>query len=321
MFPKNKSYKSLIKYIIPLVISVGLCIVLYSGVDFAVITDALHRCDFALIVSALLCNVLAQVFRAARWRMQLRAIGVNPPMRAMLCAIFGTYAVNIVFPRLGEVWRCAYVAKRQDAQFSAVFGSMVADRLADTLSVLLLTLLTLCLAAGAMQHFMSQASLPINLGWVVAGGVIIVVLFALLLIYGKNNKFIARVREAVMGAMRGFASTFKMKRPQVWLLLTAAIWLSYFSSMWLFMQAFPPTSAVGAVAVLVTFVFGSLAMAIPSNGGIGPWQWAIIISLTGVYGIAQEQSLAFATINLGFTTLLSIVLGLATFAAIAIEKK
>ena len=41
-------------------------------------------------------------------------------------SIFGTYAVNLVFPRLGEVWRTGYIAQRQKAPFTTVFGSMVA---------------------------------------------------------------------------------------------------------------------------------------------------------------------------------------------------
>ena len=320
MFLKNKSLKSFLKYIIPLVISVGLCIVLYSGVDFRQIADGLRLCDFCLIVTALGCNVLAQIFRAVRWRMQLRAIGVTPPVGAMLCSVFGTYAVNIVFPRLGEVWRCAYVAKRQQASFTSVFGSMVADRLADTLAVFLLALLTLAVAAGAMNAFFNSLSVPVNLWWLVTAGFAAIICLALALIYGKHYPAVARLRSALVNAAHGFASIFRMQRPWLWGVFTIAIWGSYFASMWLFMLAFPPTAHVGIVAVLVTFVFGSLAMAVPSNGGIGPWQVAIIMSLAGIYGVAQDQALAFATINLGFTTLLTIILGFITFIAIALDR-
>lgn len=74
----------------------------------------------------------------------------------MVYSIFGTYAVNLVFPRLGEVWRCGYIAKRQDAPFSTVFGSMVADRLSDTATVLCLLILTFALASSSLLSYLGQ---------------------------------------------------------------------------------------------------------------------------------------------------------------------
>ena len=67
---------------------------------------------------------------------------------------FGTYAINLVFPRLGEVWRCGYIANRSKKPFSNVFGSMVADRLADTATVLVLLILALFLAFGAIKQYL-----------------------------------------------------------------------------------------------------------------------------------------------------------------------
>ena len=73
--------------------------------------------------------------RAYRWRLQLRAISVNPPMHALIYSIFGTYSVNLVFRASAKVWRTGYIAQRQKAPFTTVFGSMVADRLAPTVTV------------------------------------------------------------------------------------------------------------------------------------------------------------------------------------------
>ena len=58
----------------------------------------------------------------------------------------------------------------------------------------------------------------------------------------------------------------------------------------------------------------------PSNGGIGPWQWAVIFAL-GIYGLGHASAAAFANLSMGATTLLTILLGIVTFAAIALDKK
>ena len=61
-------------------------------------------------------------------------------------------------------------------------------------------------------------------------------------------------------------------------------------------------------------------MGVPSNGGIGPWQWAVIFAL-GIYGVGATQAGAFGNLVLGSQTLLLIALGIFTFIAIALDKK
>ena len=99
---------------------------------------------------------MAQVFRAARWQIQLRALGIRPSFWQLVLSILGTYSVNLVFPRLGEVWRTGYIANKEKAPFTTVFGSMVADRLADTLAVFILLLLTFIPAGTQLRFYLSQ---------------------------------------------------------------------------------------------------------------------------------------------------------------------
>ena len=140
-----------LRYGIPLIVSILLCKLLFDGMDWNEMVQIIReQCHFQWIALALTISIFSHIFRAMRWRIQLRAIGVNPPLFALVLSIFGTYAVNLVLPRLGEIWRSGYISRRQDAPFSKVFGSMVADRLADTVTVLLLTIVTFILAAGAL---------------------------------------------------------------------------------------------------------------------------------------------------------------------------
>ena len=88
--------------------------------------------------------------------------------------------------------------------------------------------------------------------------------------------------------------------------------------------AFPFTENLlhthGILAALVTFVLSSIAMGVPSNGGIGPWQWAVIFAL-GIYGVGKAEAGAFANLVLGCNTLLLIALGIFTFIGIALDKQ
>ena len=123
----KKSLGTVCKVVIPLVVGVGLFYWLYNNVDVEQMKNILrYDVDYTWIGVMLVISTFSHVFRAMRWRLQLRALGIDAPLGVLVVSIFGTYAVNLVFPRLGEVWRCGYISRRQKAPFTKVVGSMVA---------------------------------------------------------------------------------------------------------------------------------------------------------------------------------------------------
>ena len=313
--------KKIISYIIPPLVTVGLCYVLYSDVDLHTIYTQLSDWNYPLVALFLGCNVAAMLLRGLRWRLQLCALQVCPSFGAVSRSIFGCYAVNMLFPRLGEVWRCAYISKGSGKPFSGIFGTMVADRIADTITVFILAIIAFVMSSSAMDKFLAEASPVESLqglftSWPVIVGVVLLLFVAAFILFSRH-KFAVRMRAFIVKTWRGFAVVFKMPKRGQWLILTIGIWGCYILSMYLSMLAFAPTAALvtqnGMACVLLTFVFGSLSMAIPSNGGIGPWQLAIIMSLSGLYGMSHDVALGFATVNLAATSLLTIILGIATF--------
>lgn len=61
-------------------------------------------------------------------------------------SIFGAYSLNIVFPRLGEVWRCVYISRSERVPLSTVVGTDIGDRGSDAVVVASLTALCLVVA-------------------------------------------------------------------------------------------------------------------------------------------------------------------------------
>jgi len=322
----------LMKYAVPLIISVGLCYLLFTGIDFhqmvAIIRD---QCDYRWVAAGLVLAVLSHVIRAFRWGIQLKALGVDAPKHALIYSIFGTYAVNLVFPRLGEIWRTGYIAQRQQAQFTTVFGSMVADRLADTVTVGLLTLVTFMLASKALiTYFADNADTVDRLTgfatspWLWLAIASLAALVWWFLTHKSTNSKVQKIRQQVHELWQGFAVIATMPGKGTWLLLTAGLWGCYFVQLYVAFYAFPFTREVlaqhGILAALVAFELSSISMGVPSNGGIGPWQGAIIFAL-GIYGLGQAQAAAFANLVLGTQTMLLILLGLFTFGCIALDKR
>lgn len=321
-----------LKFGVPLLVTVLLCRLLFKDVDFDEMMETIRRdCDWKWIGLALIISVFSHIFRAMRWRIQLRAIDVRPPLFTLVLSIFGTYAVNLVLPRLGELWRTGYIAKREDASFSNVFGSMVADRLADTVTVLLLTIVTFLLATTQLSVYFEQNSetyekilSDLQSPWLWIGVIVVLGLIVALFCVKTQNKFVQKIQNFGKGIWNGFAVIAKMKGKGRWLALTFCIWGCYFLQLYVAFYAFGFTADIvhnyGILAVLVTFVLSSISMGVPSNGGIGPWQWAVIFAL-GLYHLGSAQATAFANLVMGSQTLLLILLGIFTFICISLQKR
>ena len=325
--------KKALQYIIPLLLSVVLLWYLFRKVDFRQTMEIIsHGVDYWWILAAMGISVFSHIFRAMRWRIQLNALRVRSTLMELTCAVFGCYALNLLLPRLGELWRCTFVANRSDAKFTTVMGSMVADRMADSLMVLALMLLTFVLAAPALAAFMARY--PIGeevlkllyspLAWGVAIGALAVVAF-LLRRYRKTT-FVLRLRKWAGEIWRGFSVTATMPGRWRFLLLTLAIWGCYFVQLYVAFYAFSFTKALcapelawGLLPCLVAFVLSSIGMAVPSNGGLGPWNIAIMFGLA-VYGVTDVEGAAFSILQWSGQTVMLIILGIFSAAWIGITS-
>ena len=329
----RKILNILLKYGLPLIISVGLCYYLFREMDFARMVEVIRTdCNFSLILLSMAIGILGFVVRAARWQIQLRASGVDAPLHAVTYSIVGTYAVNIVFPRLGEIWRTEYIARRQKAPFATILGSMIADRCADTLTVFLLLVATFFLAGPAVNGFIDKyPELYDSIKGVVASPytyiIICVCVVAIwLLMRCPRGGFVGKIQNVTKSLVGGFTAIFRMKGKALWIFLALLLWFSYFAQMWIAFYAFDYTRQIletnGLIAVLVCFTLSSISMGIPSNGGFGPYQLAVIFGLECfVSSIDMVKAGAFANLVLGAQTLITIICGLITFILIALENR
>lgn len=324
-----------VRYGLPVVLTVALVIYMFKKVNFSEMwTLVSHGVDYWWILLAMGISVFSHIFRAARWRLQLSALGIKPPFMALCCSIFGCYALNLVFPRLGEVWRCTYISSSEKASFTSVLGSMIGDRLADTLMVLLLTLLCVVVASPAIEAFLTKYPVGrdlvslVSAWWFWAGVVAVVLLGWVFFHVFKENKIVVKVKGMARNLWEGFSVVARMKGRWMFLWLTLCIWGCYYFQLYVAFYAFDftralcsePGTAMGLVPCLVAFVLSSIGMAIPSNGGLGPWNIAVMFGLA-VYGISDAEGTAFSMLQWSGQTVMLIILGIYTMGYIAVSKK
>ena len=324
-----------VRYGLPVVLTVLLLIYMFRKVDFADMIDLIkHGVDYWWILLAMGISVFSHIFRAARWRLQLLGLGIKAPFMALCCSIFGCYALNLVFPRLGEVWRCTYISSSQKAPFSTVLGSMIGDRLADTLMVSLLLVLCLIVAAPAIHVFLDKYPIGrdfihlISQFWFWAAVVGGILLTWFIFYKFRNHPVILKIKEMLLGMWQGFAIVAKMKGRWQFLIYTLCIWGCYYFQLYVAFYAFDftrelchaPGMAGGLTPCLVAFVLSSISMAVPSNGGLGPWNIAIMFGLA-IYGISDAQGTAFSMLQWSGQTVMLIILGIFTMGYISLSER
>lgn len=331
---KKKLAGYLVKWLIPLALTVLLVGYMFRKVNFSDMMEILrHGVDYWWILCAMGISILSHVFRALRWRIQLKSLDIDAPLMALCCSVFGCYALNLLFPRLGEVWRCTYISRRQEAPFTKVLGSMVADRLTDTACVLLLLVLTFIVAAPAINAFLSRYPVGkefvemINNAWTWILSAITIVLVWAIFHFCGNVGPVRKIKVWVNEMWQGFAVVAKMDGKWMFVFYSLAIWFCYYIQLYVAFFAFPftrelcaePGLAFGLTPCLVAFVLSSIGMAVPSNGGLGPWNLAIMFGLA-IYGISAADGTAFSMLQWSGQTVMLIALGIFTMIFISLDK-
>ena len=134
--------RTALKICLPLVFGFLLLWLIYRKMDVSEIWRVVEedvRYDILLI--SLLFGLFANVIRGLRWGLLIDSLGERFKMANAIYAVLGNYAVNLVLPRIGEVWRCGVVNRYDKISFTKLLGTLFIDRVSDTIMVGSITLL------------------------------------------------------------------------------------------------------------------------------------------------------------------------------------
>ena len=91
-----------IRYVLPVALTVLLVVYMFKKVNFSEMLDLIkHGVDYWWILLAMGISVFSHVFRAARWRLQLSALGIKPPFMASV-APFSDATLSTLCSRASE---------------------------------------------------------------------------------------------------------------------------------------------------------------------------------------------------------------------------
>ena len=325
-----------LRYMIPLAVSALLVVWLFHKVDIHEMMKVIHDgCNFRWIILMMAITTLSHIIRGIRWGIQLRGVGVpRMPVVAESVSIFGAYALNLVFSGVGEAWRCIFVSRRERVPLSTVIGTDIGDRISDAIVVVMLFGLAMIVARGPIDTFMSHYSIGKDIGhlsddpWLWFGVTMAVIVIWTLFRVLRKYQYVNEIDKNLKDLWTGFKVLFTMKGIGAYIMLTLAIWVCYFMETYVCFYAFPftralvetPGTAYGLIPGLVVFVFGSFSMAVPSNGGLGPWNIAVMFALS-IYGIGNTEGAAFSMVMWSFQAAMLVMLGIFSAVYISVTKR
>ena len=94
--------------------------------------------NYSWVFLGLLFGILSHLSRAYRWKFMLEPIGYKPKFTNSVLAVLIAYLVNLAIPRAGEVSRAAVMANYENVPFEKGFGTIVAERIADLIMMLIM---------------------------------------------------------------------------------------------------------------------------------------------------------------------------------------
>ena len=247
---------------------------------------------------------------------RLWPLDAHPKTSDCVDAIFVSYATNLVLPRVGEVSRCGVLAKYDNVSFAKSLGTVVTERLVDTLCILLITGITFLVQMPVFFRFFEETGTKIpslvhlvTSPWFYVAFFSIIGVLVLLYFLLRMLSFFEKVKGVVLNIWEGVMSLKNVKNVPLFVLYTLLIWLCYFYHFYITFYCFQFTEHLSFLAGLVMFVGGTFAVIVPTPNGAGPWHFAVITMMM-LYGVNATDAGIFALIVHGIQTLLVIVLGI-----------
>ena len=324
----KKIFKKILKVIFPLALGGFILFWVYKDFDFSQVGEVLaHEMNYWWLLLSLVFGVFSHIFRGWRWKQTLAPLGAFPKTSDCVNAVFISYAANLVIPRVGEVSRCGILAKYDNVSFSKSLGTVVTERLIDTLCVGLITGVTLILQMKVFDRFFEKTGT--NMGsitdlftsthfYII---LLCVVGVGILLYYlVRTLSFFEKVKGIDLNIWEGILSLKNVKNKPLFILYTCSIWTCYFLQFYVSFFCFDFSDNLGVLAGLVMFAVGSIAVIVPTPNGAGPWHFAVI-SMMMLYGVSKTEAGIFALLVHGFQTFLIILLGIYGLTALSFTNK
>lgn len=313
---------------LPFVLGLGILWWMYRGTNWSDFGHyVLHEMNWWWMLLSLAFGILPQMARAWRWKMALEPLGEHPRRTSCIDAIFMSYAASLVIPRVGEVTRCGTLKTADGVSFTKSLGTVVTERLVDSLLMLLFTGIAFLLQLPMFLRFLKETNTNIGdllyrftgTGYIVTFICLVAALIACLVAI-RRFSFLKKGRDMLRDMWEGVLSLRKVRNLPLYLFYSVLIWVGYFLHFYIAFFSFDFTAHLSIGAAFLIFCVGTFAVLVPTPNGAGPWHFAVKTMLV-LYGVAETQAIMFALTVHTIQTALVVLLGAFGWARINSKRK
>ena len=273
--------------------------------------------DYTWIALGLFFGILSHLSRAYRWKFMLEPLGFNPKYANSVMAVLIAYLVNLTIPRAGEASRAAVMSNYEGIPFQKGFGTIVAERVADLVMLLVVIVITLFVQFDFIWELATKNFNLLKIGIGILG-LIASVIFFILFIKKANKGIGLKIKVFIKGLVEGVMTIFKMKKKWPFIFHTIFIWLMYVLMFWATIPAIDGLS-VPIGGILVGFIAGGFSIA-ATNGGLGTYPVAVMGAFL-LFGIPKELGTEFGWVMWTAQTAMIIIFGGLSFLLLPIFNK
>ena len=136
----NKTISKWLSIIIPLILGIALIVYQYNSFtpkQLLEIKSYFKNANYLYVFLSLLVALFGFISRAYRWKFSIEHLGYQSKFHNNLMAVCVCYFMNLSIPRSGEISRAVVLKKYEGIPFDKAFGTIIAERIVDTLIFLL----------------------------------------------------------------------------------------------------------------------------------------------------------------------------------------
>ncbi len=320
--------KTVIKIVVTLILVAVSIYFTFKDTNFSKLGKSLENANYFWVVISIPIVLFSHYLRAVRWKIMLKPIIKVKSVLNLFKAVMIGYAANAVTPRGGEFLRPYVYARKENVSFSSTFATIIVERFLDLLTLLVLFGFALLFFQDkiiyALDVIFEKMNVDINPHRFLTISLIIltVLIFSF---FPPVIKFILRIiikpisksfYEKILGIFEKFRKGFAIiKDPTEYLRIafySLAIWFCYGLPNYLMFYAFGFQSrlhlGVGDAFLLLIIIGVSVTIA-PTPGAVGVHHVAVRLAMVILYGLNEQDAVAYAILTHAVNYFLSITLG------------
>lgn len=306
----KKRVISVIKYVVFLLIGIGLLWMVFRKLDLHTIANQIKNANYWWVGLSIVLGIISHIFRALRWNLMINSLGYKTRTSTTFYAVMVGYLANTAIPRLGEITRCGILGRKDKIPFDSLFGSVIAERVFDMIVLILIMFAVIIFQLDLLSGFLNKYVFnSLNSGFSDNGTAMIILVSAVVLgfilffvflkVYASRLRelsFFKKIETFLKGLMSGIKTILRIKTKMLFLFYSVMIWTCYSLMTYVTFFALKATAHLNVVDGMTVMSLGSLGIVAPVPGGIGAYHFIVKAVLVELYMISSEAAASYATI-------------------------